>query len=368
MRPKSSTTPSAPPAGRQLQRRQYVRFAFYKLDPLWRRLPAEEQAEQKRELLNVIQTFNRRMLLRPYSTVGTRADSELMLWQISESPLVFQELATAVLRTRMGGYLNITASYLSQTKRSVYEIRVGPGGDGSEEEERLVIDPSEAKYLFVYPFIKTRPWYLLSQHARQGIMDEHIEVGKKYPSIRLNTTYSFGIDDYEFIVAFETDEPADFLDLVQELRETESSRYTLQDTPLATCVNVRLEEALDALGGPPIAEALDAREVRESWVEVCPANELEPGQTRTVYLEGKMVGLFNIKGELYAINNRCSHARGPLCEGKIDSDECSVVCPWHYGKFDLKTGAAIDGVVKKPVETFQTKIENGMIWVGTKIS
>ena len=84
-------------------------------------------------------------------------------------------------------------------------------------------------------------------------MDEHIEVGRKYPSIRLSTTYSFGIDDYEFIVAFETDEPSDFLDLVQELRETESSLYTLQDTPLFTCTNMRLEDALDSLGGPAIA-------------------------------------------------------------------------------------------------------------------
>nr|WP_309684407.1 chlorite dismutase family protein [Armatimonas sp.] len=366
MRPRTTDTPAAPPAGRQLSRRQYVRFAFYKLDPTWRRLSDDEQAAQKRELSETIRTFNRRMLLRPYSTVGTRADAELLLWQIAESPLVFQELATAILRTKMGSYLNIAYSYFSQTKRSVYEIRVG-GDTGDTEEERLVIDPSEAKYVFVYPFIKTREWYHLSQHARQGVMDEHIEVGKKYPSIRLNTTYSFGIDDYEFILAFETDEPADFLDLVQELRETESSRYTIQDTPIFTCVNVRLDEALDTLGGPPIDEPLALGEARESWVEVCALTELEPGQTRTVFLEGKMVGVFNIKGEIYAINNRCSHARGPLCEGTINSDECSVVCPWHYGKFDLKTGAAIDGVVKKPVETFQTKIENGMVWAGTKL-
>lgn len=365
MRPRASTTPAAPPPGRQLNRRQYVRFAFYKVDPLWRRLPESEQEAQKRELLATIQTFNRRMLLRPYSTVGTRADTELLLWQIAESPVVFQELATAILRTKLGAYLGLSHSYFSQTKRSVYEIRVA-GDNGDTEEERLVIDPSDAKYVFVYPFIKTRDWYQLSHHARQGIMDEHIEVGKKFPSIRLNTTYSFGIDDYEFIVAFETDEPADFLDLVQELRETESSRYTLQDTPLFSCLNHRLDECLDALGGPPIAEALTAGVARESWVEVCPLAELEPGKTRTVFLEGKMVGLFNIKGELYAINNRCSHARGPLCEGTINDDECSVVCPWHYGKFDIKTGAAIDGVVKKAVETFQVEVRDGMIWVGTK--
>ena len=350
--------------GKQLARRQYVRFAMYKIDPLWRRLAPEEQATQKQELVDVIRSFNRRMLLRPYSLMGTRADSELLLWQIAESPQVFRELATAVSSTRMGAYLSIVYSFLSQTKRSIYEIR-GKGMD--TDEERLVIDPSEAKYLFVYPFIKTRAWYQMSQHARQGIMDEHIEVGRKYPSVRLNTTYSFGLDDYEFIVAFETDEPSDFLDLVQELRETESSLYTLQDTPLFTCINMRLEEVLDALGGPAIAQVITTGALQETWAEVCLLDELAPGTTKTIYLEGKMVGLFNIDGTIYALNNRCTHARGPLTEGKINTGECSVVCPWHYGKFDIKTGTAIDGVVRKPVETYQVEIRNDMVFVGTRV-
>lgn len=360
--------PDAEARGKRLTKRQYVRFAFYKIDPLWRRLPPEEQAEQKRELLDVIKGFNRRMLLRPYSTMGTRGDTELLLWQIAESPEPFQELAVAMMRTRMGGYLTLAYSYFSQTKRSLYEIRVP--GEVEEEEERLIIQPSEAKYVFVYPFIKTRDWYQMSHYARQGVMDEHIAVGRKYPSIRLNTTYSFGIDDYEFILAFETDEPSDFLDLVQELRETESSRYTLQDTPLFTCMNMRLEEALDALGGPEIAEPIIPGQEREVWIDVCPLDDFGPGETSSIYLEGKMVGLFNVDGQLYALNNRCSHARGPLSEGRVevDGDACHVTCPWHYGVFDLKTGAPVDGVVNKPVDVYQVEIRDGMIWVGTKVT
>jgi chlorite dismutase/nitrite reductase/ring-hydroxylating ferredoxin subunit len=330
-------------------------------------LPAETQAEHKRELLTTIETFNRRMLLRPYSLMGTRADAELLLWQIAESPQPFQELATAIMCTAMGGYLNIVYSYLSQTKRSVYEIRIA--GDDESDEERLVIDPSEAKYLFVYPFIKTRAWYQMSLPARQGMMDEHITVGRKYPSIRLNTTYSFGIDDYEFIVAFETDEPSDFLDLVQELRETEASRYTLQDTPLFTCANMRLDEALDSLGGPAIAQAVTPGEQSESWVEVCPLDDLGAGETRTVYLDGRMVGVFNVSGTIYAVNNRCSHARGPLTEGMVTEEadgSCTVTCPWHYAKFDLASGQAVDGIAKAPVATYQVEVRDGVIYVGTR--
>jgi chlorite dismutase len=358
--------PSAAERSGKLTKRQYVRFAFYKLDPLWRRLPADEQIAQKRELVEAIEGFNRRMLLRPYSTVGTRADVDLLLWQIAESPLPFQELATAIAATRMGGYLNIAHSLLSQTKRSVYEIRDNPG----EDKERLIISPSEARYLFVYPFIKTRQWYRMSLHARQGIMDEHIEVGRKYPSVKLNTTYSFGLDDQEFVVAFETDEPSDFLDLVQDLRETESSLYTIRDTPLYSCVRVTLPEALDTLGGPRIAEPASTEDevLRDAWVEAGPLDDFGPGQTKVVYLEGQQIGLFNVNGTLYAINNRCTHARGPLTEGSIGAENglCTVTCPWHYAKFDLASGQVVDGVASAPVRSYPVEVRDGIIYVGTR--
>ena len=85
-------------------------------------------------------------------------------------------------------------------------------------------------------------------------MQEHIRVGKEYPDIDLNTSYSFGLDDQEFVVAFETDEPARFLDLVQRLRTTEASAYTKRDTPTFTCVATSVERALSALDGTPLSE------------------------------------------------------------------------------------------------------------------
>jgi chlorite dismutase/nitrite reductase/ring-hydroxylating ferredoxin subunit len=362
----SPTRPNPNPHERSAKptKRQYVRFAFYKVDPVWRRLPAEEQAEQKRELVQMIETFERRMLLRPYSTMGSRADTELLLWQIAESPEPFQELASAIMSTRMGGYLNIAFSYLSQTKRSVYEIRDNPGEDG----ERLIISPSEAKYLFIYPFIKTRQWYRMSLEDRQVVMDEHIKVGRKFPSIKLNTTYSFGLDDQEFVVAFETDEPSDFLDLVQELRETESSLYTLQDTPLYSCFRMGLAESLDALGGPKIAVPKPAEEYHEVWAEVCPVEDLTSGENRVVYVNNQQVALFNVDGQLYALNNRCSHARGPLSEGTVEmvDGHCTVVCPWHYARYDMANGRVLDGVASAPVAAYQVEVRDGMIFVGTK--
>ena len=112
----------------------------------------------------------------------------------------------------------------------------------------MTVMPKGSKYLFVYPFVKTREWYLLPLERRQEIMSVHIAMGHKYPSVKINTTYSFGIDDQDFVVSFESDEPSDFLDLVMDLRETESSLYTVRDTPIFSGISMSIDEVLDPLG------------------------------------------------------------------------------------------------------------------------
>ena len=153
-------------------------------------------------------------------------------------------MSSALLKTVLGKYISIPYSFLAMTKRSMYVDKHVHEG---QEARRGRIVPGESKYLFIYPFVKTRDWYRLPKEKRQEIMDEHIRVGHKYPTVKLNTTYSFGLDDQEFVLAFETDQPADFLDLVMELRETESSRYTLRDTPIFTCIQKPLEAVLNGL-------------------------------------------------------------------------------------------------------------------------
>jgi len=227
-------------------RRQFVNFAFFKLDPAFRRLPKEERDAAKQEFIDVLEEWdaNSAMIILSYSMVGIRADADFMLWRITYELEELQRMTTRLYQTRLGAYLNITISYLSMTKRSMYQDMFNP----EHEEDRTHIIPGKAKYLFIYPFVKSREWYLLTQFTRQGIMDEHIFVGNKYPSVKLNTSYSFGLDDQEFVVAFETDFPQDFLDLVMDLRETEGSRYVVKDTPIFTCVAMSLEDAITSLG------------------------------------------------------------------------------------------------------------------------
>jgi len=226
--------------------RQYISFTFYKLDPAFRRLPKDERDQGMKEFIDVLEEYDNSsdMILLCYSMVGLRGDVDIMTWRISYSLEEFQTMTTKLMQTGLGRYLHTPYSYLSMTKRSMYMDFINP----EHEEDRTHIIPGKAKYLFIYPFVKTREWYLLTQFTRQGIMDEHIYVGNKYPSVKLNTTYCFGIDDYEFVVAFESNSPDDFLDLVQELRETEGSRYVKEDTPIFTCIAMSIEDAVHSLG------------------------------------------------------------------------------------------------------------------------
>src|SRR3989449_448974 len=239
------------------------------------------------------------------------------------------------------------------TRRSIYEFPEDPS-----QPSRLVIRPSEARYLFVYPFTKTRPWYMLPKAERQTMMDEHVRIGRQYPSIRLNTTYSYGLDDQEFIVAFEGDNPSDFLDLVMELRESKASSYTLRDTPTFTCVQMSLWDMLDTLGGAGSVQAVARRPARaDGFTPVATLAELRPGSGKRVYAAGEAVALFNVNGSIYAISNRCTHARGSLSEGTVDPAKCAVTCPWHEGVFALETGQVLAGPPSLPVPTYQVKLE-----------
>jgi chlorite dismutase len=227
-------------------RRQYVNFGFHKVDPAWRRLPAAERQRGKSEFIEVVKSFENDVMVIPYSLVGVRGDCDFMLWRIGFDLLKFQELMAKLLATGLGQYLTTPYSYLSMTKRSVYVDKHTHAG---QEGTRLKLIPGQFRYLFVYPFVKSKAWYRLTKHARQGMMDEHIEIGHRYPTVRLNTTYSFGLDDQEFVVAFESDKPEHFVDLVMELRHSEATSYTVRDTPTLTCVRRELDEVLDLLGG-----------------------------------------------------------------------------------------------------------------------
>ena len=195
--------------------RQYVKYTLFKVDPQWRRLPQGERERSKTEFTAVVDEFAPQMSINTYSLLGTRGDVDFMLWKVSPSLELLDGLAAQLNRTELGKYLAIPHSYLAMTRRSPYVDKHGhPGQEGTGESLRAI----GRRYLFLYPFVKTHDWYQLPKEERQRMMNEHFQVGHKYPSVKISTSYSFGLDDQEFVLGFETDDPSDFLELVMDLR------------------------------------------------------------------------------------------------------------------------------------------------------
>ena len=229
------TTQVLSTAAEQKQGYRFVKYTLLKIDPEWRRLSDDERQTSKKSFLNVLKE-NKRLGVRCYSLVGTRGDADFMLWLITESLDSIRQLHANLMKTSLGKYLSTPYSYLAMLRPSEYF------GTPSDPE------PAGSKYLFVYPFTKKREWYSIPFEERRRIMRDHVQTGHKFPSVTIHTAYSFGLDDYEFILSFETDRPEDFLNLVMELRSSEASKYTAIETPIFTCTSVTPDEMLDLLG------------------------------------------------------------------------------------------------------------------------
>jgi chlorite dismutase len=223
---------------------QYVAYTFFRVDPAWRRLPVEDRGAGKDAFADVVDEWSARMdALRAYSLTGVRGEADFFLWKITQRYDDLGELGTALNATPLAGWLETPYSYLATTKASQYTK--------ARRARRIV--PKGSPYLVVYPFVKLRPWYALSEADRQRAMDEHMRIGAEFGSIHNHTTYSFGIDDQEFMTAFECDEPADFMHLMLTLRGSEASRYTERDTPIFVGKHVEIRAALDALDGTAVS-------------------------------------------------------------------------------------------------------------------
>lgn len=223
---------------------RYFKYTFFKISRDFRSLASKDRSALKEEFLQVLAQHGDKVGLQCFSLVGIRGDTDFLVVADSDDLQAFQHLISDLAASSLGRYLETPYSYLAVTRRSHYlgEHR-HPGQEGIGSKP-----PSSSKYIFVYPFVKKREWYRLSFTERQRIMADHFRTGHKYPKIKINTGYSFGLDDQEFVLSFEGDDPAEFLALVEELRSSESSMYTQLETPIFTCARVQPARMLDLIG------------------------------------------------------------------------------------------------------------------------
>jgi chlorite dismutase len=218
----------------------FAHFVLYKVEPGWRRLPARTR---NRGLAQFAQAFERlpaNLQYRVFLTTGLREDVDLLLWLYGPGVPALQDFLVHLSKLQFGRYLHVTHAWLAATRESQYTKLHVVAFDKPFPARR---------FLIVYPFVKSREWYLLPFGERRRMMEQHAHVGRQFPQVRLNTLYSFGLDDQDFVVAFETDDLHAFQDLVMKLRELEVSRYTVRDTPMVVGVAKPLREVLASVGG-----------------------------------------------------------------------------------------------------------------------
>ncbi|MCA9828070.1 MAG: chlorite dismutase family protein [Nitrosopumilus sp.] len=216
----------------------YFNFSFFKVDPKWRWMADLAKEESAKEVENVIN--NSGIRFRSYSNLGLRDDVDFLFWFAAKSVEEIQIVIEKLYKTVFGKYIIPSRTYLSCTRSSMYVQE--------QKAHGFVTGNEPKKHVIVYPFTKTREWYLLPKEKRQEIMDEHIEVSKKYPQVVLNTTYSFGIHDEDFMLAFEVDNIRDFQDLIMDLRETQVSSYVKNDIPMIVCIKKDIVPLISSLG------------------------------------------------------------------------------------------------------------------------
>jgi chlorite dismutase len=220
---------------------RFVHAWLLRLDPAWRRLAAEERRADADAFCAAVARTERLVMQHAYSTIGLRAEGDLLLWRMADSIEAVEETAADLLAAGIGRWMTPAISMIGLTRPSQYVKR-------PTAQEQSLFSGERSRYLVVYPFSKSTEWYLSSAEERQAVMRGHMKIGHAYPQVRQLLAYSFGLDDQEFIVAYETDELVAFQDLVRELRSSESRRATVRDTPIITGIHRPLGEILEMLG------------------------------------------------------------------------------------------------------------------------
>jgi chlorite dismutase len=217
----------------------FLNYSFFRIDPKWRWMNEVAKEEAAKEFSTLIEVANTKLRVNTYTTLGLHSGTDFMLWMISDSVEMFQIFTSKIYSTILGKYIEPTYLYLSSFRKSVYSDKVTPS---------FMTDSKPLKYLIVYPFVKSREWYLLPFEERKKMMDEHIKIGRKFPEIKLNTSYSYGIDDNDFTLAFETNDLSKFQDLILQLREAKVSLYVVKDTPMIVCLQKDIQSIITGLG------------------------------------------------------------------------------------------------------------------------
>ncbi|HSJ51451.1 MAG TPA: hydrogen peroxide-dependent heme synthase [Actinomycetota bacterium] len=211
----------------------YAMYPCFKASAAVRELDADDAA---REVEHLFKGWEGAVTVRGvYSTVGFRADTDLMLWLVGPSPDAVQDALVAFRRTEAGRALDPAWAFTGVVKPAEFTADHAPA---------FVRGEAPRRYACVYPFVRTPEWYLLPREERAALLRDHGEMGREFPDVLANTTSAFGINDWEWILAFEADELDRIVDCIRRLREAEARRFTKEEVPFVTGIRKDVRAAL----------------------------------------------------------------------------------------------------------------------------
>jgi peroxiredoxin len=217
----------------------YALYPVFLASDDFRELDTDGVVGAAQEIENLFKTWAGRVDVRgTYSTVGFRPDADVMLWLTGSSADDVQRFLVEFRRTEAGRLLDLTWTFMGVVKPAEFTPDHSPA---------FVRGEAPRKYLCVYPFVRTPEWYLLPREERGELLAAHGVIGREFPEVLANTTSAFGLGDWEWILAFETDELHSLVDCIRRLRDAGARLYTKEEVPFITGIRKPVAEALEDL-------------------------------------------------------------------------------------------------------------------------
>lgn len=218
----------------------YAFYPVFKGTPDLRERASRDLEQMAHEAEILLKEWSDRVRVRgTYSTIGFRPDAELLMWWVGSSAEDLQDLLVAFRRSALGRRLEMTWSFMGMVR---------PAEFSKDHLPAFVKGESPRAYVCVYPFVRSPDWYLLPAEERAGLLGEHGEMGREFPDVLANTTSAFGLGDWEWILAFESDDLSRIVDCIRRLREARARAYTKEEVPFVTGVRKEFVDAVTRLG------------------------------------------------------------------------------------------------------------------------
>ncbi|MHB8543661.1 MAG: chlorite dismutase family protein [Leptospirales bacterium] len=214
--------------------KDFSSFSLFRLDPSWRKLHPTEMGHGKREFHEIVKSYSNQISVFSYCLVGLNGTGDLLLWRTGTSLEALQDMTGKMLSTFFGRYLMTEKNYM---------------GYLTQQNNRAIFTPTKSRFVHVKPIVMTSEWHQLAPFIRVVIEKETRDIAARFPTLRLTTMASYGLDESDFVLILESDSPEQLLEFNNAFQEGQEYRYISSAQRGITAISRSMSDILDLLGG-----------------------------------------------------------------------------------------------------------------------